>query len=172
MNLLDLSPAAQVFWGSIIRHLLTAIGSLLVAHGYVTKEGASAYVEELVGLAVNGLVIFWANREHYWAIVRQIVARSMPAGTTATQVVEKVEALKAVDAVPSVFPPKPDGATPIFPEASRLVDQATFHLNVLRRKTLAGPVPDAPAAVDAAPPAPTPITTLVNRLSAPEGDQP
>jgi hypothetical protein len=100
-----LSPAAQLFWGSIIRHLLTAISGVLVAHGYVSTSGANAYIEELVGLALYAAVNIWANRVTYWEQIRKLVARTMPASTTDTAVNAKVTELTVAKALPSVFTP-------------------------------------------------------------------
>ncbi len=101
----SLSPAAQAFWGSVIRHVLTAVAGVLVTHGYVTKSGADAYTEELVGLALQGAVMGWSNRIIYWQQIRALVGRAMPAGATHTDVVAKVEDLKAAKSLPSVFTP-------------------------------------------------------------------
>jgi hypothetical protein len=105
MNPLNLSPAAQLFWGSIIRHLLGFIGTAIVAHGYVSQSGASAYTEEMVGVIINGAVLIWSNRVAYWSEIKHLVGRAMPAGTTDVAVVAKVNSLAAAKALPSVFTP-------------------------------------------------------------------
>ncbi len=101
----SLSPAAQAFWGAIIRHLLTGLAGMLVAHGYVTKEGSSAYIEELVGLGLQGAVMLWANRVTYWNQIHALIARAMPAGTSAVVVDAKVAELAEAKSLPSVFTP-------------------------------------------------------------------
>ena len=98
MNPLKLSPAAQLFWGSVIRHVLTGLGGALVAHGYVTQSGATAYEEELVGVLLNGAVMAWANRVHYWQQIRLLVA--LMHGSTATtqqDVTNIIAAKQAID---------------------------------------------------------------------------
>lgn len=100
----DLSPAAEAFWGGIIRHLLSAAMGALVLHGYATQSGAQAYTEELVGLTLMGATQLWANRIIYWQQIRAIVGRSMPVSTHA-DVVAKVDQLKEANALPSVFTP-------------------------------------------------------------------
>jgi hypothetical protein len=99
---MDLSPAAQAFWGSVIRHVLTAIAGILVAHGYVSNDVAHPYIEEGVGLALQGVVMVWANRIVYWQQIRAIIGRAMPAATH-HEVMAKVEELKDAEALPSVF---------------------------------------------------------------------
>jgi hypothetical protein len=99
---MNLSPAAQAFWGSVIRHVLTALAGILVAHGYVSNDVAHPYVEEGVGLALQGIVMVWANRIVYWQQIRAIVGRAMPAATH-HDVIAKVEELKDAKALPSVF---------------------------------------------------------------------
>lgn len=101
----SLSPAAQAFWGSVVRHVLTAVAGVLVTHGYVTQTGSNAYVEELVGVVLQAAVMGWSNRVAYWQQIRAIVGRAMPSGSTHTQVVAKVEELTAVGALPTVFTP-------------------------------------------------------------------
>lgn len=86
MNPLNLSPTAALFWGSIIRHLLTFVGSALVAHGYVSQTGANAYTEELIGVIINGAVLVWSNRTAYWQRVKMLTALWMPKGTTEHEV--------------------------------------------------------------------------------------
>ena len=102
----ELSPAAQAFWGGVIRHALSALMGALVLHGYATQSGSKAYTEELVGLALMGLTQLWANRIIYWQQIRAIVGRSMPIAATHTDVVAKVEELKEANALPSVFTPE------------------------------------------------------------------
>ena len=101
----NLSPAAQAFWGSAIRHVLTAVAGFLVTHGYVSQSGANAYIEELVGVILQAAVMGWSNRTVYWQYIHSIVARAMPEGTSATVVDAKVAALQTVKALPSVFTP-------------------------------------------------------------------
>ncbi len=102
---MNLSPAAQAFWGSVIRHILTAIAGVLVTHGYVSQTGSNAYVEELVGIVLQGAVMGWSNRIVYWQQIRALVGRSMPVSATHTEVVAKVDELAATKALPSVFTP-------------------------------------------------------------------
>lgn len=102
---MGLSPAAQAFWGSIIRRVLTIAATLLVAHGYVNQSNANAYVEELVGIIINGAIFVWANRVTYWQKIHELVGHSMPAGVTQEQVSSKVVELKTLGALPSVFTP-------------------------------------------------------------------
>ncbi len=105
MNPLNLSPAARAFWASIIRHLLTAVGAVLVTHGYVSKSDASAYEEELIGVIIGSAATVWANRATYWNQIRHLVGRAMPAGTTEVAVTAKVAELKDAGTLPSVFTP-------------------------------------------------------------------
>lgn len=102
-----LSPAAQAFWGSVIRHVLTAIAGMLVTHGYVSPASSTTYVEELVGVLLQAGVMAWANRIIYWHQIVAAVGRAMPEGVTHQQVCAKVAELKAVDALPSVFTQTP-----------------------------------------------------------------
>jgi hypothetical protein len=91
-----MSEAAKVFWGSIVRHLLTAVCGVLITHGYVTQTGAAAYIEELTALALYAAVNVWSNRVHYWEMVRQIIARQLPAGASAGEVNGKIASMQAV----------------------------------------------------------------------------
>ena len=111
----NLSPAAQAFWGSIIRHLLTGFAGILVAHGYVSKDGASSYTEELVGIILQAAVMGWANRVTYWNQIRALIGRSLPAGSTAVTVDAKVNELVAAKALPSVFLPADQTASLVKP---------------------------------------------------------
>lgn len=113
--MLTLSPAAQAFWGAVIRHLLTGLAGVLVTHGYVSQTGATAYTEELVGLALQGAVMLWANRIVYWQQVRALIGRSMPAGTTHDAVVAKVDELTTAKTLPSVFTPSNVSASLVKP---------------------------------------------------------
>jgi len=99
------SPVAQLFWGSIIRHLLTAVAGMLVLHGYVSVSDSNKYVEELVGLTLQAAVMFWSNRITYWEQIKKLIARTMPKGTTDTAVNAKVAELTEAKALPSVFTP-------------------------------------------------------------------
>lgn len=100
-----LSPAAQAFWGSVVRHMLTAAAGVLVTHGYVSQTVSHPYVEEMTGVTLQGAVMVWSNRIVYWQQVRALVARAMSASATHTEVVAKVNELKAASALPSVFTP-------------------------------------------------------------------
>lgn len=100
---MNLSPAAQAFWGAVIRHVLTGLAGILVAHGYVSQTVAHPYVEEGVGVVLQGAVMLWANRIVYWQQIRALVGRAMPAGSTHSEVVAKVDELHAANALPSVF---------------------------------------------------------------------
>jgi len=111
----SLSPAAQAFWGSIIRHLLTGLAGILVAHGYVSKDGASSYTEELVGIILQAAVMGWSNRVTYWNQIHALIARAMPAGTSAVTVDAKVNELAAARALPSVFMPPDQTASLVKP---------------------------------------------------------
>ena len=104
--MLNLSPAAQMFWGSIIRHLLSFVGGVLVAHGYVTQTGASAYTEELVGVIINGAVLVWSNRTAYWQQIKLLVALMLPKGSTQNDVTAHI----ASGAVLPVVTTPPDTA--------------------------------------------------------------
>lgn len=90
MNPLNLSPVAQDFWGSIIRHLLTGLAGVLVAHGYVTQQGASLYVEELIGVAIYGAGQAWSSRAVIWNRVKMLTALWAPRGTTEQQVINHI----------------------------------------------------------------------------------
>ena len=106
MNPLNISPAAQMFWGSVIRHLLTILGGALVTHGYVTQTGASAYAEELTGMALNSLVLLWANRVAYWGRVKMLIALMLPQHSTENDVNAHLALhADAGVAVPSVLTP-------------------------------------------------------------------
>lgn len=112
----SLSPAAQAFWGSVIRHILTGVAGVLVAHGYVSNDVTHPYVEEGVGIALQGAVMLWANRIVYWQQVRALVGRAMPVATH-TEVIAKVEELKAAQALPSVFTPSTSVPSLVKPSA-------------------------------------------------------
>ncbi len=103
--MLNLSPAAQAFWGDAIRRVLTLIAAALVTHGVVSQGVATAYVQELVGVILAAGVTVWGNRAVYWAQIRAIVGRSLPSSATHVTVVEKVAQLQAASALPSVFTP-------------------------------------------------------------------
>lgn len=105
MNPFNLSPGAVAFWGSAIRHLLTLLAGILVAHGYVTQQGANLYIEELVGAALYAGGNLWSNRVAYWQEIKRLIARAMPAGTTDVAVTAKVIELQQAGALPSVFTP-------------------------------------------------------------------
>ena len=111
----NLSPAAQAFWGAIIRHLLTGLAGVLVAHGYVSDTAAHPYVEELVGLVLQGSVMLWANRTVYWQQIHALIAGAMPAGTPSAAVTAKVNELDAAKALPSVFLPQSQAAALVKP---------------------------------------------------------
>ena len=100
-----MSPAAQAFWGSVIRHVLTGLAGVLVAHGYVSDTVAHPYVEEGVGIVLQASVMLWANRVTYWNQIHALIARAMPANTSAIAVSAKVEELREAKALPSVFMP-------------------------------------------------------------------
>lgn len=102
---MNLSPAAQAFWGAIIRHILTGCAGALVAHGYVSQTVAHPYIEESVGVVLQGGVMVWANRVTYWNQIRSLIGRAMPCAT-AHQVSAKIDELKSADALPSVFTPR------------------------------------------------------------------
>lgn len=101
----SLSPAGQAFFGSIIRHLLTGAAGVLVAHGYVSDTAAHPYIEELVGVTLQGAVMLWSNRVTYWNEIHALLARQMPAGSTAADVAAKADLLQSQNALPSVFVP-------------------------------------------------------------------
>lgn len=101
---MNLSPAAQAFWGAIIRHVLTGLAGGLVAHGYVSQTVAHPYIEESVGLVLQGAVMVWANRVSYWNQITALIGRAMPYAT-AHQVSAKIDELKDANALPSVFTP-------------------------------------------------------------------
>lgn len=105
MNPFNLSAAGLAFWGSIIRHVLSAIAGMLVTHGYVSQTGANAYIEESIGTVLYLAATVWANRVAYWQHIQQLVSRAMPAGSTEFAVSRKVEQLTAANALPSVFTP-------------------------------------------------------------------
>jgi hypothetical protein len=102
---MNLSPAAQAFWGSVVRHVLTALAGFLVTHGYVSQTGSSAYIEELTGIVLQAAVMAWANRIIYWHQITAVVGRSMPVAATHQEVCAKVAELKDAKALPSVFTP-------------------------------------------------------------------
>lgn len=102
---MTLSPAAQAFWGAIIRHVLTGLAGMLVAHGYVSQTVTHPYVEESVGMILQGAVMVWANRIVYWQQIIALVGRSMPKSATHTEVVAKVDELHAANALPRVLTP-------------------------------------------------------------------
>ncbi len=101
----SLSPAAQAFWGSAIRHLLGILAGVLVSHGYVSQSDANNYTEEIVGVLLGAIVMVWGNRTVYWSQIKQLVARSLPHPATDHAVTEKVDELQAAKALPSVFTP-------------------------------------------------------------------
>jgi hypothetical protein len=105
VNPLNLSPAAQLFWAGVIRHVLSGLGAFAVAHGYATKAGSDAYLEELIGAVLMAASYAWSNRTTYWQEVRKLIGRAMPAGTTAVAVTAKVDELHEANALPSVFTP-------------------------------------------------------------------
>lgn len=82
MNPLNLSPAALAFWSSVIRHVLTGLGGVLVAHGYVTKTGSDLYIEELIGVVFYGAGQIWSSRRVIWDRAKMLTALWMPRGTT------------------------------------------------------------------------------------------
>lgn len=100
--IVNLSPTAQLFWGSIIRHLLSMVGGVLVAHGYVTQTGASAYTEELVGVTINGAVLVWANRTDYWQRAKMLIALMLPKGSTENDVIAHIAEQQPI---PSILTP-------------------------------------------------------------------
>ncbi len=104
--MLDLSPAAQAFWGDIIRRLLTLVAGALVTHGLVSQSDASAYTQELVGVILGLGVTAWGNRTVYWGQIRAIVGRSLPSAASHAMVTAKVDDLAAASALPSVFTPE------------------------------------------------------------------
>lgn len=81
-----MTPVAEEFWGSVIRHLLTMAAGVLVTHGYVAKAGAGAYVEELTGVLLYGLGQAWSSRAVIANRAKMLLALWMPAGATEAQV--------------------------------------------------------------------------------------
>lgn len=104
-KVLKISPAAQLFWGSIIRHFLTLVSGVLITHGYVDTSTANTYIEELIGILLYVAVNVWSNRVTYWEQIRKLVARAMPKGTTDIAVNRMVDELAVAKALPSVFTP-------------------------------------------------------------------
>ncbi len=98
-----MTPAAQAFWLTAIRPGLSLGAGLLIRHGFATQSGATAYTEELAGAILAVSVQCWANRMVYWQQIRAVVGRAMPAGATHDQVLDKVDQLKEMNALPSVF---------------------------------------------------------------------
>lgn len=100
-----MSEAATVFWSSVIRHVLSTAGGVLVTHGYVSQVGATKYSEELVGLALTGGALAWSQRAHYWELVKRVIALRLPPGSTDAQVTDRIASLKAIGApMPSLAP--------------------------------------------------------------------
>lgn len=124
MNPLNLSPVARAFWASLIRHTLSGIAGVLVAHGYVTETGANAYVEELVGVGLYAGATAWSNRAAYWQRVKLLVALMMPKGSTEAQVLAHIASgapLPSSQTPPSTAPGVPDlGAI----DPARFIDTA------------------------------------------------
>ena len=90
MDKLFTSPSAQAFWGDIVRHLLTSIATVLVAHGYVTQSGAQMYVEEIVGVALYGMGQAWSSRAVWMHRAKLMVALWMSKGSTEAAVVDHI----------------------------------------------------------------------------------
>lgn len=100
-QILNLSPQAAGFWGSIIRHALTGLAAGLVTHGYVSQTGASQYVEELTGAILYGLGQFWANRVVIANRAKMLTALWLHKGATEND----VNAMVAIGNSPSASTP-------------------------------------------------------------------
>lgn len=109
-----MTPTAELFWSSVIRHLFAAVAGVLVTHGYVTQVGANAYVEELIGVVLYAAGQLWANRAAYTQRVKMLTALWMPHGTTEACVDEHIAKglpTPALSTPPNTVPGVPDAKT-------------------------------------------------------------